>query len=425
MPRLDILRIRGFRDLWLGQAISQAGDSLYFVIFMFMVEKLTGSIAMVGYVDAVAAIPFLLFGPVAGVVADRMDRRTLMLLSDLCSGALLLLFGAIVFLSSSPPVWTLFAAPFLLSTMRVFFLPAKSAAIPGLVPTSRLMEANALSATTQNMMPLIGLAISASVLALLYSLSPTLFFGLAIVANGASFLGSAMFILRLPSLVPKRDPVEGVHPFADLVSGLRYIRSRHVLMALLGLSVLLSLAISPFFVVYIASNKAWFGGFPQTLAWFEFAFFLGMIAGSMGVARWNVRRPGLGYSFGLLGVGLAVAGMAWSRSFAGFFALNVLAGVALPFAQIPVAVYLQSTVPDAYLGRVNSVLSTFGIGAMPLGMAMGGVLVERAGIVNAFAAMGGSMALLALLALVDRPFRESSIPSHIPAAAEEPADAPA
>ncbi|MEA2554611.1 MAG: transporter, family, macrolide efflux protein, partial [Fimbriimonadaceae bacterium] len=76
----ELLRIRGFRDLWLGQAISQIGDSIYYVAFMFMAQKVTGSIAMVGYVGSMEMLTYLLVGPYAGVIADRNERKRIMLL---------------------------------------------------------------------------------------------------------------------------------------------------------------------------------------------------------------------------------------------------------------------------------------------------------------------------------------------------------
>src|SRR5688500_12870764 len=103
MFRSDILAIKAFRNLWLGQAISQIGDAFYYASFMFMVEHITNSKPMVGYVGAAEALPFLLFGPYAGVVADRIDRRKIMLLSDIISGLTLCMMAAVLFLQAQPP----------------------------------------------------------------------------------------------------------------------------------------------------------------------------------------------------------------------------------------------------------------------------------------------------------------------------------
>lgn len=87
---MQLLRIPAFRNLWLGQAISQIGDALYYVAFMFMVKKITGQNAMVGYIGAVEVLPYFIFGPFTGVLADRIDRRKILLWSDLLCGILLL-----------------------------------------------------------------------------------------------------------------------------------------------------------------------------------------------------------------------------------------------------------------------------------------------------------------------------------------------
>src|SRR4051812_33398009 len=126
LPGLEILEIRAFRRLWLGQAISQFGDALYSLLFLFMVDKLTGKAAMVGDVGAIQAAPFLLFGPYAGLVADRLDRRRVMLFADLASAAILALLCVQLLVNPRPPTVIVFAAAFLLSSVNTFFLPAKS-----------------------------------------------------------------------------------------------------------------------------------------------------------------------------------------------------------------------------------------------------------------------------------------------------------
>ena len=270
MQSPSVLKIRSFRDLWLGQAISQVGDAFYYVTFMFMVKKVTGSNAMVGYVGAAEMLPFLLFGPYAGVLADRMDRRKLLLWSDLVSGGWLLLLAFLVLLLGSPPVWAIFASAFLLSTARAFFLPTKNAAIPNLVPKDQLLEASSVSMGTENVVKLAGLGVSAAMLSLLYGLESNWFFIAAVAVNSLSFFGSAVYVRRLPVLLPDRSDLhEAPHPMRDFVDGLRYVKRRAVLVTLLFVQLGVHLLIAPFFVTYIASNDQWFGGKPQTLTWFE------------------------------------------------------------------------------------------------------------------------------------------------------------
>lgn len=416
-----LLRIRPFRDLWLGQAISQIGDAFYYVVFMFMVKRATGSDAMVGLVGAAEMLPYFLLSPYAGVLADRMDRRRIMLVSDVLSAAILVLFGVLVALTGKPPVWSLFVTAASLSCVRAFFLPAKSASIPALVPADAVMPANALSATTQNVMPMLALGLTAGVLAALYELSPIGFLLNSVGLNALSFLLSAFFIFRLPAITPQRADGEEAHPLEDLREGLRYIRRRREIAVLLVLQTVLSLFISPFFVAYVAVNDQWFGGKPGTLAWFEFAFFVGMVASSMVVGRLDIRRPGQGFIWGLAVTGACVAAMALSPFFWAFVVWNLAAGLSVPFAQIPISTYLQTSVPDAFRGRVNAVYSMLNVGVMPLGMALGGILIKGIGLVAMFLVMGIGMGLAALAGLLDREFREARMPDGEVSGVEEEA----
>ena len=180
-------------------------------------------------------------------------------------------------------------------------------------------------------------------------------------------------------------------------------------MILLCVQTGLSLAISPFFVVYVATNNAWFGGKPQTLAICELVFFAGMVAASLYVGRLNLRKPGLCFIFGTAIVGISVLLMAFSRIFAVFVFWNLVAGLAVPFADIPVRTWMQSTVPDIYRGRVNSVYTMLQAGTQPVGLCLGGLIVAQAGIEWAFIGMGGGMALAACAGLLDRTFRKLDI----------------
>lgn len=406
-----ILRHRNFRNLWLGQAISQFGDACYALIFLFMVQKLTGSHALVGYVGALQALPFVLLGPYAGAVADRFDRRTLMLVADLCSTALLGGFAACLVLQSTPPTWTLLVVPTLLSCINVFFFPAKTASIPRLVPAEELVQANALSAATQSMMPLIGLGLSLAGLGPIYARYPDLFFLIAVCINGLTFLASALFIWHLPKIEPQREATALRRPMADAVAGLRYLWRQHVLKVVLILTALVNLSVAPFMVVYIAANDEWFGGRFATLAGFELSFVVGMVLGSLLAGRLRVLRAGLAYVWGLFGCAICVVMMALSPTFWLFAFWNFAAGVTLPFATIPIQTYFQLVLPDAFRGRAASAMTMAAQAVSPIGQALAGVILVAVGIFWMFVLMGGALALFALLGLADRPFRTCQLPT--------------
>jgi MFS family permease len=402
-----------FRALWLGQAISQLGDAFYYVVFMFMVQKVTNSSLMVGYVGALEALPFLLVGPYAGVLVDRIDRRSIMLLSDVLCGVLLLAFGASIWVMGSPPVAALLLTPFLLSSLRCFFMPAKAAAIPSLVPQELVLQANAVSSTTATGLALISLSLTATILAVLYNYWPAGFYIGAILLNAVSFLGSAAFIRLLPPIKAERRDLHQVHPLADFRDGLAYIWGRHELRVLTLLLTVFRLAVAPFFVVYLACNNAWFGGKPSTIAWFEVSFCAGLGLSSLAMTRAKPRRPLLWFSVGLAITGFTVALMAFSKHAWLFAFWNLIAGLAIPPADISIATYLQLSVPDAYRGRVNSVREMIATGITPIGFVLGGVLVGTFGLIAAFLTMGFGMMGGCLVGIADRRFRSQEMPTPV------------
>ena len=419
----EVFRIRAFRDLWLGQTISQLGDSMYYVAFMFMAQELTGSIAMVGYVGAMEMLPYLFVGPYAGVVADRIDRRRIMLLSDLCSAGVLLAFAAVsLAYHGKPPSAGLLAIPFALSTMRCFFMPAKSASVPNLVPKDLLTKANALSNGTFNIISLMGLALSATVISQLYQLSPQWFFASLLLLNALSFAGSAVYVSRLPALRPDREQAEVKHPLDDFKSGLRYIRGRHDLKMFIVYLSAFRLGVAPFFVVYVAANTQWFGGKPQTLMWLEFAFFAGMMVGTAIAAGLKVKRPTVWFSMELALIGVFLSLMA-IPNLPLFIVVNLICGLVVGAGDVPIMTYLQASVEDAFRGRVNSAKDMITVGIMPIGMVLGGTLLRLTGLVNAFLAMGALMTVAGVAGLLDRRYRNVLMPEgvHGTATASQPA----
>ena len=419
----DVLRIRPYRDLWLGQAISQLGDSIYYIAFMFMTQQVTNNFAMVGFVGAMETAPYLLVGPYAGVLADRFDRRRIMMLSDL--GAALSLGGFAVtveLLHGKPPAWSLLVIPFVLSTMRCFFMPAKTASIPRLVPAELLTQANALSSTTFNVIGLMGLAIAAGLMAQLFAWSPTHFFSALLAVNALSFAISAAFVARLPAIVPDRKDFVVPHPWNDFVSGLQYLKKRRDLRFFIFLLTAYRLSMAPFVLVYVAANKLWFGGKPQTLMWFEFVFFVGMILGGLIGAKMKVRRPTLVFTVELVAIGIYVLVMA-IPSLLIFAVSNFLCGVFAAAGDIPMVTYQQVSVEDAFRGRVNSVKEMVTTGVAPIGMVLGGFMLAKLGLVGSFLAMGSAMGLTGLVGFVDKEYRNVLMPEEaIPATPEAAVD---
>lgn len=407
-----LLRVAAFRNLWVGQAISQLGDSLYYLVFLFMVDRLTGDPKMVGIAGVAQTLPFLLLSPYAGVLADRADRRRIMLTADVLSAVTLFLFAILVWRNPAPPAWTLIATGAILSCINVFFAPAKSAAIPQVVPTELLTSANALSLATQNLMPMLGIALSGTLLGALYLISPGYFFLGAILLNALSFAVSALFVARLPTLIPDRAATElGMVPqgLQDLREGFRYLQGQTTLLMMFVLNFLVQFTLAPFMLVYVRVNREWFGGEYWSLAVCEVSFFGGVVLCSVFIGRLAIRRVGMAFIGGMAAVGITIIFMAVSKTVLLFAFWNFVAGLAFPFSQIPMTTYTQRVVPEAFQGRVNSVMAMTSWGVQPLGIALGSLLLAETGPAGLIALMGSGMTLASLGGLLSRKFRNATL----------------
>lgn len=221
---IELLRAnRDYRHLMIGRFISQAGDWFNSVALFTLLLNLTGSGEAVAIILIIKMLPTFFFGPLAGVVADRFNRKAIMILADILRG--ILGFG-FLFIHTADQVWIVYlltAAQIVLST---FFEPAESAAVPNIVRRQDLVTANAFSSATWSVTLAFGAAIGGFV---------TDAFGrnTAFVIDALSFFVSALFIwlAHIPPL-PKIEKAKDQRRLSfaeatginDFVEGARYMR---------------------------------------------------------------------------------------------------------------------------------------------------------------------------------------------------------
>ena len=309
-----------------------------------------------------------------------------------------------------PPLWSLFVTPFLLSSVKSCFLPAKSSSIARLVPAETLLEATALSQATQNLMQTCGLLLAAVLLGPFERINKGGFFEIAVTVNLLTFLVSAMFVRLLPAIVPDRSSLPETHLLVDLREGAKVVARHKVLAPFLAANLVVNLCIAGFMVVYTATNRAWFDGSFQSLAVMEVSFLLAMVVASVALPRFKVTKIGWSYAIGTVVVGVTVAMMAFSKNYLLYVFWNVAAGLALPFMIIPSATYMNLAVPDEMRGRVNSFASMVSAGIQPLGSAMTGFFLKSLGLVTMYLVMGIGMSVAGAAPLASKEFREAQNP---------------
>jgi len=386
-----VLRNRHFLALWLGQVISNVGDYFYFLAVPIAINRLTGSTRDMALSMMSIFVPQLLFGLVAGVFVDRWDRKRTMIVADILRGFIVLLCLTV---RSAEQVWVFYLVGFLVSAASRFFYPARSAVIPLIVDKDELMVANGLSQITQTVALIAGSALAGFAIG---------FWGeqVAFVADALSFFVSAGFLLtiavprRLPSAVSKPSGGGQLRAvWQELVTGLSFIRHSQVLIGVLVSLGVIQLGIGAMQVIWVPFFQRHFGVGPEGLGIVDSSQGFGMAVGAVFVgfiaARFK-RATIIGTSVAAIGVIIALVGM--SPSFALVLGLSFVLGLALTPAQAAVSTAIQLAAPDDKMGRVNSAIGTVTSLAMLISMAVAGVVGDTVSLRLIYVASGSVVAL--------------------------------
>jgi MFS transporter, DHA3 family, macrolide efflux protein len=389
----DVLRIRDFRLLWLGQIVSDFGDSLTMLALLIVVNKLTGSTAALATMAIVLALPQIVFGMIAGVFVDRWDRKLTMMRSDLLRGFMVLGF---VLVNSADHVWVLYVIGFIQASIGTFFTPARSALIPALVPREGLLAANSLAQTSRVIAGVAGVSAAGFLIGAL-DISWSVF-----VIDSLTFFVSVLFIGGVKANTQARDKaVDSDYNiraiFDDLFSGIKTIfMSRVLLGTLVGAGVTMlglgavNVLLVPLIVNDLRVPETWFGvlEFAQTASMVMSGGIIVFLAARFKPTR--IISIGL-LLMGILTILLALIGNVWHL-------LLILFGYGwvLTPVQSSIATLTQISVADELRGRIGAALNMMVATANVLSMAFAGVLGELIGIRNVFAVSGVLVVLAGL-----------------------------
>ncbi len=217
---LELLRRNpNFRNLWLGSVISQFGDWFNVIASAEIITRLTDSGTALSFLFLARFLPLFVLSPIAGILADRLDRRRLMILSDVLRGLTVLGF---LLVRDAGDIWYFYLLTVVQFSLSALFTPARGAVVANVVRPDELVAANALDSLTWSTMLALG-AFTGGVVAALFGAEA------AFLADSASFLLSAVFIARIVLPARAADPT-GAHPPADspqrrfaVLDGFRYL----------------------------------------------------------------------------------------------------------------------------------------------------------------------------------------------------------
>ncbi len=390
-----------FSAFWLGQTISLFGDRLNQVALGVMVLATTKSALATGLVFLAATLPNLLLGPIAGTFVDRWNHKRVMIVSDLLRAGMVLLIPA----AASTDIVLVYPLVFAITSVSLFFRPAKAVVVPRLVHPDDLMAANSATWTGETMADILGYPLAGLFVAFLGDRLALAFF-----ADSASYLVSATLVasITIPALARATVPrvVGALQAFtAELRDGWAVLRRQPVLFQNTLVSTFAQLSIgSTLALMVVYAQQALDGrliGYPANYAAIETAIGIGNLAGGVAVGLIGAKLgKGRMVVAGFLVMGLSTTVLGLTGNVVVALIAAAISGVANLVYVIPSQTLFAQLTPEGYLGRVVAFRSTLVFGAMTGAMAVSGVLAEimpvglviaLSGVVTVAAAVAGWM----------------------------------
>ena len=374
MAPVPLWKDAAFRAFVLARTISTFGSALSAVALPLLIFRQTQSALQTGILTALGVVPYLLFGLLAGALSDRMDRRQLMIGCDLACAVLLLSIPLVNVALGSTPVWQVYLVAVCSATLFVWFDAASFGALPALVGSVRIVEANSIIWSGTTLLSMVGPAIAGLLVA---AFGPAVVLGI----DGLSYLLSGLILLRLPRrLQQAREPQSAPQSLGqDIRSGLQFLWNHPLIRTLTVLGFGMSFvggAVTALLVVY-AVRVLGLTTTDARIGWLYTATAIGALCATFVLPRLGRLSPTWVSLWGYLLVPLPLLGLALCSSLSvallylfvwqSLYTLVVINGISVR----------QQQTPDELQGRVNTIARMVAWGGTPFGALLAGLLAEH------------------------------------------------
>ncbi len=385
----------------IAQLISSIGDWLSIVAIITLVGlKWNATPIEISLIILCLAVPMALFGPFAGTFADRFNRKTLMVLSDLVRA------GLVIMLIFASTIWMVYMCLFGIGLFAALFIPAKNGKLKELVPDSQMKSAMSVTSMIDSGTKVLGPLLS-GLLVTAFGSNPVF------LIDSATFVVSAVLLITLPaSVFSNEGSVEEkgktISFKEDFLEGVSFMKGNQFL--LVGLSILtislLILQLSDSQIIVLIRELT--NASPDLFGILVTGSGLGMFFSGWLLAKKTDYKPillmllgvcGMGVSFGLLAV---FTGMDLESSIVWGPGLGLIAGFSAGLVFIPFQAAVQTDTPVHITGRVFGVINSTTTTATIIGPLLGGILVTLFGVIPMFIATGTLLIIMSFIGLLFR-----------------------
>ncbi|HYM78859.1 MAG TPA: MFS transporter [Candidatus Dormibacteraeota bacterium] len=378
---------RDFRLMWIGACTSSIGTWMQIVAQGWLIYRLSHSSFLLGLDQFLAGIPIFLFSLIGGVVADRTERRKILMVSQYIQMASAGILTILVTLGLQH-VWPILCLSFVSGLAQAFGGPAYQALIPTLVDREDMPNAIALNSIQFNLAVTVGPALAGITLA---KLGEKWCFGLNALSFLAPIISLSMIAARfLP--VPTKESI-----FSSLKEGIRFVQKKEAMEALIVLAFMMTFLSMPMRTYIPVFVKDIFRRGPETYGNLLSLMGVGSICGSLGVASLgNISKKGRFALTMLILLGAGIAGFSLSKVLPVSYAMLVLVGASMMAVFATVTSLVQLITTNEMRGRVMSVYNCAFRGGMPMGNIVSGWLVPAFTAPRVLAANGFLLICVAL-----------------------------
>lgn len=398
-PYVRLAKDARFSSFWLAGTISLFGDRLHQIALGVMVLALTGSAMQTGLVFLAATLPNLLLGPIAGTFVDRWDQKRVMIVSDLLRAGMVLTLPFVVDYN----VWAVYPVVFVITTVSLFFRPAKAAIVPRIVSREDLTPANGAIWTGETMADIAGYPLAGVFVAFLGDN-----LALAFWVDAVTYVVSAVLLAGLVIPPVAREAVIHVRGafgafVTELREGWQFLRGEAALFQNTMVSVVAQLSIGATLALMVVYARSSLAGdtipYPESYAVIEAAIGLGNLVGGfvIGAIGTRLRKGWLVISgFAVMGMATIALGLTSNEVLA--IGAAVMIGIFNLVYVIPSQTMFAERTPAGLMGRVIAIRSSIVMGALTGAMAVSAGLADIVDAGTIIAATGVLTVIAAVIA---------------------------
>lgn len=385
--KTSILKNRNFMLLFIGKLVSQLGDVVYNMAIGWYILTVTSSAVQMSIYMALGTVVYIVAGPIGGVVADRLDRKKIIIWMDIIRGLTVAIIGLLMYFKIES-IYLFYIASVILSICGALFVPASNAMMPMIVEDSQLTKANSVGGSVGSISNIAGTIVGGILYAVLGIKA-------IFILNSVSYIICGIFeiFIVMPSardMVTAEKPADKKHMFKELAESYSFMRNHRGMFILMWFSTIINFIMIPLMAVFVpyifnqilhVSTKQYsYVGAASAFGFLIGAAIISVLPQKDKINHY-IRISLIAFSilvFGIYFIMLYKSSNLISNTtvVALFVVIYLLLGISTSILNIPTGVVVQRLVPNEILGKVSALLNTLIMAAMPLGMLLGGAAAD-------------------------------------------------